>query len=55
MKATPANSANGAIDSPSRHDRCSPKKRVIITTMSSGMSVPTMPWTIATSPVIVWM
>ena len=42
MNATPAKSAKGKIDSPSVHDRLAPKKRVVMTIMKVGISVPAM-------------
>jgi hypothetical protein len=43
VKARPPKIANGVIDSPSCQDFVRPKKRVIITTMKSGMRIPMIP------------
>jgi hypothetical protein len=43
VNASPPKIVKGNIDSPSLHDRFAPKKRVVIITMSVGISVPVMP------------
>ncbi len=43
VNASPAKIANGKMDRPSVHDRLLPKKRVIMTTIRVGISVPVIP------------
>ncbi len=52
MKARPAKIANGSTSKPAFQLFSLPKKRVSISTMTSGMTVPTMAWVIATLLVI---
>ncbi len=44
MNASPPKSAKGRIERPSVQDRRSPKNRVIITTIKTGMAVPVIAW-----------
>jgi len=52
VNASPAKIANGSTSKPAFQLFSLPKKRVSISTMISGITVPTMAWVIATLLVI---